>query len=329
MQLWCVVCHRRWLFDPPATQKLRYGGEGQGVGRANSVSRIPFPASTLAHKSLYVEPRAKNTVEDNMELGLAGKVAIVTGGSKGIGRATALKLIAEGGSVTVCARGQEALAETVAAAGDNRRRRYQCRRQSLHQVGRAGGREVRRARRRNQPRTDSHRASAQAARCDGAWHRFRIAGRGVSQDDAAGPRRQTGRGRRPRAVPRIRARKLYPRHQRHDRRRLAQGPDGISCGVSISAWGESLAALLLEPLGGARQRRVSRSDLDQHAVAGSRRDERLVGVGELPFIHDIHALLLEMGNLLPRVGDLEGQVMDPLAVPFQKRMKERLLAERL
>ena len=52
-----------------------------------------------------------------MELGLAGKVAIVTGGSKGIGRATALGLIAEGASVLICARGQAALDEVVAAAG--------------------------------------------------------------------------------------------------------------------------------------------------------------------------------------------------------------------
>jgi NAD(P)-dependent dehydrogenase (short-subunit alcohol dehydrogenase family) len=47
-----------------------------------------------------------------MELGLQGKVAIVTGGSKGIGRATALGLIAEGASVLVCARGKEALEAT-------------------------------------------------------------------------------------------------------------------------------------------------------------------------------------------------------------------------
>jgi NAD(P)-dependent dehydrogenase (short-subunit alcohol dehydrogenase family) len=52
-----------------------------------------------------------------MELGLAGKVAIVTGGSKGIGRATALGLVAEGASVLICARGQTALDEAVAAAG--------------------------------------------------------------------------------------------------------------------------------------------------------------------------------------------------------------------
>ena len=44
-----------------------------------------------------------------MELGLDGKVAIVTGGSKGIGRATALGLLAEGASVIICARGTEAL----------------------------------------------------------------------------------------------------------------------------------------------------------------------------------------------------------------------------
>ncbi|HEX4208829.1 MAG TPA: SDR family oxidoreductase [Candidatus Binataceae bacterium] len=51
-----------------------------------------------------------------MELGLNGKVAIVTGGSKGIGRATALALLAEGASVLIAARGPEALAETIAAA---------------------------------------------------------------------------------------------------------------------------------------------------------------------------------------------------------------------
>ncbi len=52
-----------------------------------------------------------------MDLRLHGKVAIVTGGSKGIGRAVALGLLAEGARVLICARGQEALDETVAAAG--------------------------------------------------------------------------------------------------------------------------------------------------------------------------------------------------------------------
>ena len=58
-----------------------------------------------------------------MELGLGGKVAIVTGGSKGIGRATALGLVAEGAAVMVCARGQDALDEVVAAVGSASRER--------------------------------------------------------------------------------------------------------------------------------------------------------------------------------------------------------------
>ena len=44
-----------------------------------------------------------------MDLGLAGKVAIVTGGSRGLGFAAAKALVAEGAHVVVCARGAEAL----------------------------------------------------------------------------------------------------------------------------------------------------------------------------------------------------------------------------
>lgn len=58
-----------------------------------------------------------------MELGLERKVAIVTGGSKGIGRATALAFLHEGASVLICARGQDSLDETVAAAGHAARER--------------------------------------------------------------------------------------------------------------------------------------------------------------------------------------------------------------
>jgi 3-oxoacyl-[acyl-carrier protein] reductase len=41
-----------------------------------------------------------------MELGLKGKVAVVTGGTQGIGRATALRLAQEGANVAICARSQ-------------------------------------------------------------------------------------------------------------------------------------------------------------------------------------------------------------------------------
>ncbi len=44
-----------------------------------------------------------------MDLGLKGKRAIVTGGSKGIGKAILNKLVAEGASVATCSRGAAAL----------------------------------------------------------------------------------------------------------------------------------------------------------------------------------------------------------------------------
>lgn len=45
-----------------------------------------------------------------MDLGIRGKVAMVAAGSKGLGRAAALALAAEGCSVSVCGRGAEGLA---------------------------------------------------------------------------------------------------------------------------------------------------------------------------------------------------------------------------
>ena len=49
-----------------------------------------------------------------MDLGLRDKVAIVAGGSRGLGKAVALTLAAEGCRVALAARGEEALAEAAA-----------------------------------------------------------------------------------------------------------------------------------------------------------------------------------------------------------------------
>lgn len=50
-----------------------------------------------------------------MDLGLKGLKAVLAGASKGIGRATAEALAAEGCDVAICARGQEAIDATVAS----------------------------------------------------------------------------------------------------------------------------------------------------------------------------------------------------------------------
>lgn len=47
-----------------------------------------------------------------MNLGLGGKVAFIAAGSKGLGRAIAEELAAEGAEIAICARGRDALGET-------------------------------------------------------------------------------------------------------------------------------------------------------------------------------------------------------------------------
>ena len=52
-----------------------------------------------------------------MDFGISGRRALITGASRGIGRACALALAAEGARVVLCARASDALEETLAALG--------------------------------------------------------------------------------------------------------------------------------------------------------------------------------------------------------------------
>ena len=54
-----------------------------------------------------------------MDLGIKGKVALVTGGSRGLGRQAALSLAGEGVNVAICGRTRETLDETTAEIESN------------------------------------------------------------------------------------------------------------------------------------------------------------------------------------------------------------------
>src|SRR6516162_8138332 len=95
--------------------------------RPRSPTRLPMRSLRSASKSTSFRrrrsgcsvsskrrARAANRERANMELGLEGKIAVVTGGASGVGREIALSLAAEGAWVAVNYRSSGADAETLA-----------------------------------------------------------------------------------------------------------------------------------------------------------------------------------------------------------------------
>ncbi len=61
-----------------------------------------------------------------MDLELDGKVALITGSSRGLGLASARALVSEGCRVCLCARGEDQLAAAAADFGGLRRAETPC-----------------------------------------------------------------------------------------------------------------------------------------------------------------------------------------------------------
>ena len=95
-----------------------------------------------------------------MDLGLAGKKAIITGGSKGIGRAIAETLAAEGCHVAICARDEDGVAAAVGALKGKGSRRPGAR--STSPTGRPSRAGSRRALRSSAASTSWSRTSARS-----------------------------------------------------------------------------------------------------------------------------------------------------------------------
>src|SRR5205807_2042105 len=100
----------------PAPVPADAGVSPRGPGRRTGRRRVP-PRAEQAHRQAPVPARGREGLRA-MELGLRGNKAVVTGASRGLGRAIALELAREGCDLAVCARGEADLTEAARELGE-------------------------------------------------------------------------------------------------------------------------------------------------------------------------------------------------------------------
>jgi len=103
--------HRKPRFPFP---RLRPPGGVERRVRVTLESSLTVPVGLAVTRQQ--DGRCHVGYGSRMDLELAGKVAIVTGSSRGIGRGIATRLVEEGADVVFCARGEDALAAAVEEA---------------------------------------------------------------------------------------------------------------------------------------------------------------------------------------------------------------------
>src|SRR3954452_15993753 len=118
----CAIRHEQ---NRTSTSKNRHSCPASSGSSWVSKARLRYACQVVATSlvlicmtgALFCTVRitaSRSTKEKQMDLGLKGKNAVVLGGTRGIGRAIAGTLAAEGAGVAVCARNAEQVASTVA-----------------------------------------------------------------------------------------------------------------------------------------------------------------------------------------------------------------------
>nr|GFD33056.1 tropinone reductase-like 3 isoform X2 [Tanacetum cinerariifolium] len=83
--------------------------------RSKTPSMWTYSARRAKTGSMAATPTSARNKPVAMDLGIKGKVALVAAASKGLGRAVAEELAAEGASLVLCARSTDTLQQTAAA----------------------------------------------------------------------------------------------------------------------------------------------------------------------------------------------------------------------